>query len=255
MSALAFSIGTALTPFRSSAAALFFARLIACFTACLGLLGGCAVAPDPALGTLIGLSAGGLVQGTPRPAQPDPQYRYLRAQVQGYPPAMLALAYLEPDLAGTVEVWVSARREVLRIQNGRVVATVGLPNDWSATRFSPAPPPWGQVSTQKHRFFRIHDESKGYRTDLMDTAELLRWTQVLPPEVLEIIVPSLPLTVAQSYTWHRESYRSDSAQTIEPSWFAWGTHRGIQGVVFSYQCLGAGECVTLQAWPPEVPAQ
>ena len=108
---------------------------------------------------------------------------------------------------------------------------------------------------QPHRFSRTHDESKGYRTDLTETVELARWTQALPPALLENIPASLPLAVAQSYTWYRESYRADFAPAREASWFAWGTHRGTPGVVFSYQCLGAGVCLTVQAWPPEVPAQ
>jgi hypothetical protein len=203
------------------------------------------------LGTLIGLSTNGSLQAVPLPTQPDLKYSYLRAQVQGYPAAMLALAYLEPDPEGTVEVWVSAQREVLKIQNGRIVASVGLPNDWAGTFFTPSPPAWAQLTTQPHRLVRTHDESKGYRTNMVETLSLLRWTQPLPAELLATIPPSLPLPLAQSYTWFRESYQGEAAPAREPSWFAWGTHRGTQGVVFSYQCLGAGVCLSLQAWPPE----
>jgi hypothetical protein len=28
-------------------------------------------------------------------------------------------------------------------------------------------------------------------------------------------------------------------------------HQGVWGVVYSYQCLGEGLCLTVQAWPPE----
>ena len=179
---------------------------------------------------------------------PDLRYRYLRLEVQGHPPAMLVLGYLEPGVQGEVSVWYTGNQEVLRIQNGRVVAVTGTVQDWQRTRFTPLPPVWTEVPAQGVDYVRERDELQAYRFGHTERLHLAEW-QGLPPIAL---ASSLPAAKAAEYRWFRESVTSapgDGAPALPDAWFAWGRHRGAETVVYSEQCLSPDFCLKLQSWP------
>ena len=62
-------------------------------------------------------------------ARLNPNFRYLRVTVGGRV-VLLALGNTDSHPQGPIEVWYSAEREVLRLQNGRLVGAVGLTTEW-----------------------------------------------------------------------------------------------------------------------------
>ena len=182
------------------------------------------------------------------PAMPDLRYRYLRLELQGHPPALLVLGYVEPDPQGDVSVWYTGNQEVLRMQNGRVVAVTGTAQDWQRSRFTPNPPIWTAVPEQGLDYVRERDELQGYRFGHTEQVHLTDW-QGLPPMELP---STLPRPKAAEYRWFRESVISASGAvgpTLPDAWFAWGRHRGAETIVYSEQCIAPDFCLKLQPWP------
>ena len=66
------------------------------------------------------------IRGSDQPtgAGLNQRFAYLRVTA-GKPVAFMALGYVDPHPNGPVEVWYSADREVIRLQNGRLVGTAG----------------------------------------------------------------------------------------------------------------------------------
>lgn len=185
------------------------------------------------------------------PQHPDPRFRYLRVEIKDRTPAMWVLGYLDPHPLGTVEVWYSAQGEVLKLQNGRIVATRGLPVDWAAVRFFAAPPAWTDLDATAATFSRERDELPLYRYGLRERVVV---RAVLPPPAVAMPT-SVPSDVAVRYAWFEETVlQTDGVGVAAPSdlpvsRFAWGLHLGQPTVVYSEQCLGPGVCLRMQRWP------
>ena len=213
--------------------------------AVLAGLGACASTASPELDSVFALVGGNGFGGPVIPVKPDLRYRYLRVEVEGHPPGMLVLGYIDPHPLGPIEVWYSASREVIKTQNGRIVATAGLKSDWSAVRFSQGPVSWPQVGAQDASYERVRDAVSEYRYAVVEQVQVKSVARV-PDDVL---VPSLPLAVAQQYQWFRETSRHKGEANLPDAWFAWGKHRGSHDVVYSVQCLTSDFCLHLQRWP------
>jgi len=178
------------------------------------------------------------------PAKPNPAYRYLRVEVDGRAPALLVLGYLDADPQGEIEVWYSAKREMIRTQNGRIVGTAGLEVDWRGLRHASAPPAWTGVPAQGARYARIRDVFPGYRYAVSEQVEL----QPLPAVPALRLPDVLPVGLAGGYRWFRET-ATGALPALPPAWFAWGVHQGQATVVYSEQCLSATFCLKLLRWP------
>lgn len=213
-------------------------------------LTGCAVSRSPATESLKLLITGGIGSSVASSAlqAPDLRYRYLRVEVDGYPPGLLVLGYIDPHPTGLVEVWFSGTQEALRTQNARVVGATGTLRQWSNVRWTPAPPSWTSVSAEGAVFVRQHDEMPGYRYGVTGQMRVQLW-HGLPATKLP---DSLPVSQALQYQWFRESAVPLSGQTVTAlpdAWFAWGLHRGEETIVYSEQCLAPDFCLKLQRWP------
>lgn len=178
-------------------------------------------------------------------AKLNPDYRYLRVQAQGQAAALMVLGYIDPDPLGEIEVWYSSQREVIYLQNGRILSTAGLETNWRSVRFSAAPPVWSAVPPEGSVYTRWRDEMPGHRYARSSRLQLMPLTAV----------PNLPLPAAVSpeqaktYRWFSETTLSPDDPALQTSWFAWGVHRGQSAVVYSQQCLSASYCLQLQLWP------
>lgn len=177
----------------------------------------------------------------------NPVYRYLRVEASGSQPALLVLGYVDDHPTGAVQVWYSAKGEVLKLQNGRIVGTAGLAADWSAVSFSPALPTWDAVTPQGLAFTRTHDQAPGYRATITHRMQLKPWPG-LPPVVLP---RSLPTILASRFNWYQELAVDGPASHLPPAWYAVGTYEGQRSVVYSEQCLSPTLCLKMQLWPPE----
>jgi hypothetical protein len=180
----------------------------------------------------------------------NPDFRYLRVDAFGYPPALLVLGYLEPGSSGPVEVWYSAQREVLKIANGRVVGSAGLQADWRNVQFTGLPAHWDWALDRTNptpKFERVRDTMPGYRFGIR---EQISARIAVPPAY---VLPVMPVPGA---VWVEESIQAENLQgqpgsTLPSAWFAIAGDGspGTAKVVASYQCLAASLCMRLQPWP------
>ncbi len=176
----------------------------------------------------------------------NPDYRYLRVEVAGRPPALLVLGYVDPHPDGEIEVWYSAKQEVIKTQNGRIIATFGLETDWRAVRLQPALPPWAADPSNGMRFARLRDEMPGYRYAITEQVEGRPWPGP-PPQGVSAVFAN---TAAKGLHWYREVALGNTGRSpMPPAWFALGPSGGRDTVVYSEQCLSPVFCLRLIRWP------
>jgi len=184
--------------------------------------------PDPTLGVAL-----------------NPDFRYLRVEVAGRPPALLVLGYLDAHADGEIEVWYTAEHEVIKTQNGRIVGTFGLETDWRAVRLLPALPPWAGEQAGPVQFQRLRDQMPGYRYSMTEQVESSSWPGVPPQGVSKVLV-----TVPREWKWFREVVVGGTEPVrLPPAWFARGRWGGRDTVVYSEQCLSPDLCMRLMRWP------
>ena len=223
-------------------------RLLSLLAALLAalVLGGCASKGAAVVDSIQAVFTTGGVSKTAIPDRPDPRFRYLRVEVEGFVPGLMVLGYVDADPLGPIEVWYSATRETLRLQNGRVLGATGTLHDWQAVTWAPAPPAWGDVTAQGSAFVRQRDAMVGSHFGIREQMRLSAW-QGLP---LITLAQTLPSAKATSYQWYRESAAAGAGDAALPdAWFAWGKHLGEHTVVYSHQCLAPDFCLKLQRWP------
>lgn len=177
----------------------------------------------------------------------NPAYRYLKVDVLGQSSALLVLGYVDAHAQGDIKVWYSAKGEVLKTQKGRIVGTAGLEVDWLSVRFPSAPPDWSQVMQQATTYTRVRDERPGYRYSVTEQIKI----QAVSDKPNIPLPSTLPMNTAIHYEWVRESQMTSTAQAIPPSWYALVTKKNKRHLVYSYQCLSAQLCLSLQPWPVE----
>lgn len=175
----------------------------------------------------------------------DPGFAYLRVTA-GKKVAFLALGYVDPHPHGHIEVWYSADREVIRLQNGRLVGVAGTLTEWRQVRL-PVLPSWRELArqSQPYAWQRIRDVMPGYQFNVVDPLQL---RVITPPSqsALRVIPPA-------TLTWFEESREPDSsaqavANVLRPARYAVEFSGDSERVVYAEQCLNADFCVTWQRW-------
>jgi hypothetical protein len=190
-------------------------------------------------------------------AQPDPRFQYLRVDREGGGSVLLALGYVEPLPQGDVSVWYSADREVLRTQNGRIVALQGLPTAYFRVKVEPEELPWPQLRYARLDYQRVRDDPMSYRYGHRDA---LRVVSAAPPLALQGRLPAdarwpagWTHSGAAGVRWYREQMLQTTGAALWPdAWFAvMDAPAGAREaqVVYAYQCLGPTLCFHVQAWP------
>ena len=176
-------------------------------------------------------------------AKLNPNFRYLRVTIGGRV-VLLALGYLDPHPQGTIEVWYSAEREVVRLQNGRVVGAVGLTTEWRNVVL-PDLPEWPKlVSTAEPlQWSRTRDVMPGYRYGLRDALSL---RTVPAPEKT-----ALQGVDSKDLAWFEERFAGEaSSKTALPAArYAVQLANGQGVVVYGEQCLAPQTCFAWQRWP------
>jgi len=191
-------------------------------------------------------------------ARLNPNYRYLRVTVDGRV-ALLALGEVDTDPQGPVEVWYSAEREVLRLQNGRLAGAVGLTTEWRAVSMSDLPR-WSEIAragNQMLRWTRVRDVMPGYRFGVKDVLSL----RVIPEPKKTALKDLDP----QRLTWFEERIEAKTGASLSgvfgnssavdlplpPARYAVDLHEGSETVVYGEQCLAANLCFSWQRWPAQ----
>lgn len=183
----------------------------------------------------------------------NPSFRYIRVTVEGRV-AFLALGNVDSSPRGPVEVWYSARREVLRLQNGRLVGVVGLTTEWREVAL-PELPSWSEIARtgRLHPWVRTRDVMPGYRFGVKDAL------------VLQVVAPPTKSALqdldSKSLTWFEERFQADSPRatlaklagisddrTLPPARYAVDLRNGKETVVYGEQCLAPELCFSWQRW-------
>ena len=190
-------------------------------------------------------------------ARLNPNFLYLRVTIAGRV-VLLALGNEDTDLRGPVEVWYSAEREVLRLQNGRLAGAVGLTAEWRNVEL-PELPSWSALARgdQAFRWTRVRDVMPGYRFGLRDALSL----RVIPQPRRS----KLQGLDAQRLTWFEERVESGQVAglsavfgnsigadaVLPPARYAVDFRGGQETVVYGEQCLAPDLCFTWQRWPAQ----
>jgi len=205
-------------------------------------VGACASGGDAVFDTAQSFIAQGKGKGVDD-AKLNPNLRYLRVTIGGRV-VLLALGYLDPHPQGTIEVWYSAEREVVRLQNGRVIGAVGLTSEWRNVVL-PELPEWPKLagSTEPFRWSRTRDVMPGYRYGLRDALSL-NTIATLEKSALQGFDP-------KDLTWFEERFADDGLSKAALPAARYAVHiAGGQGVVvYGEQCLSPQTCFTWQRWP------
>jgi hypothetical protein len=189
-------------------------------------------------------------------ARLNASFSYLRVTIGGRV-AFLALGYVDDHPEGPIEVWYSALREVVRLQNGRVVGVTGFTTEWRNVSISDAPS-WSTVATAREpvQWTRVRDVMPGYRFGVRDQLEL---RTIVPPNRSELRGVDPP-----SLTWFEEQTKSDRAQYLSsllavsggdsplpPARYAVDLQSGKEEVIYGEQCIAPDVCFTWQHWSAE----
>jgi len=193
-------------------------------------------------------------------ARLNPNFRYLRVTIKGRV-VLLALGNVEFHPQGPIEVWYSAEREVVRLQNGRLLGAVGLTTEWRDV-FLPELPSWSALARgdQAFRWTRTRDVMPGYRFGVKDALSL----RVVPESKRSALQGLDP----QRLTWFEEGLESAPVARLSgifagsvvadaalpPARYAVDFRDGKETVVYGEQCLAPELCFTWQQWPVQTPA-
>lgn len=175
----------------------------------------------------------------------DPAFNYLRVST-GRRTAFLAMGYVDPHPSGPIEVWFSADREVLRLQDGRLVGATGTLTEWRQVQMPPLPA-WRELVTQNRPLVweRRRDVMPGYLFGVVDKLQLV---PVAPPAASALLGRS-----ADSLRWFEETQVADAgggaaSLRLRPARYAVEITGDSAQVVYGEQCLAADLCLTWQRW-------
>ena len=180
---------------------------------------------------------------TPAAATPlNPSIRYLRVSINRRV-LLLALGYTDADKYGPVEVWYSAKGEVLRLQNGHVVGLTGTDSEWRQVSLS-AMPAWPTAATAAEiaSYTRRRDVMPGYRYGVVDRLTL---RPIATP-----VKSNLVVLKAADLRWFAEL---EASAQLPVSHFALASTREGEVAVYGEQCLSEELCLTWQQWPVKSP--
>lgn len=206
------------------------------------VLSACATTPNPvfqnmreAVKQVLGAEAASL----------NPAFRYLRVDVEGHV-IYVALGNEDRDSHGPVEVWYSAERAVLRLQDGRLVGAVGWPAEWRNVLLPESLPSWRTVanSGKPVRWTRVRDVMPGYRVGVRD-ALVLRAVSVPNRSELRNVDP-------YSLAWFEEQIEHEQGSdgnALPAARYAVDFRDGKEHVIYGEQCLASDLCLTWQRWP------
>lgn len=188
-----------------------------------------------------------LRQIVPPPTAPEkadfpPPYRYLRLEIDGRV-IFLASDTPQADQPGATVTWYSAGREVLRLREGRLVAAVGMREEWRVVSL-PELPQWAVLVDREVplRWVRQRDVMPGYRFGVEDALVLQK---VAPPQAsaLKGLAPG-------ALVWFEERFvHAESPEALPVARYAVQRDGGTARVVYGEQCVSLTVCFSWQRWP------
>lgn len=243
-------------PFRASASAVRRGHPVAVSLAC-ALLAGCQSAPLAVWQTAVMAVRPGAVV-----APSVPNVSFLKV-VSPAGTAFLVLGDLDPAAGGgQAQVWYSAGRQVLRLDQGRVASTAGLPVDWRSVATS-GRPLWSSAQAAPASYLRQRDEFPGYRFGITERVTV---RAARPPadgwgrqwagrpgvvwfaeeaEPWQEADRALPLAASGSSP-SRAAADANRRLSLPTAWFAVDLKAPGEPVLYSRQCLARHFCLELE---------
>lgn len=176
----------------------------------------------------------------------NPALKYLRVTVAGSV-ALLVLGYVDTDPQGDIETWYSAKGEVIKLQRGRIIGTIGLTTDWRDVRYS-AIPRWGDLPAAGFEYQRERDEMPGYRMSVRERIALARISAPTSTQLRSLDASHL--------RWFEETAVGDrDSAKRPPDRFAVQSEIDANTVVYAEQCISPILCIAWQKWPAKNPSQ
>jgi hypothetical protein len=197
--------------------------------AALACVSGCATTASPVIATTISIfkSEKTSIQNTPL----RPEFSYLKV-TRGQRAALMVLGEIDSHPSGPIEVWFSAEREVLRIQNGRIVGTNGMSVNWIHVKTIP----------NEKGYTRILDLMPGYQIGVI--SNMIQENITAPPAFILRQLDAIPAQVLSNLTWVKE-YESGSPKA--PAAYIGFENKSDRLIGRAgYQCLAADFCLLWQ---------
>jgi len=186
----------------------------------------------------------------------NPNYRYLKVEVNSQP-ALLVLGYQDQSANGVTETWYSSFKEVVQIQNGRLVSTQGLDVNWTEVTLSNPP----SLTDQKLlkvgdgakpvapvRFQRVRTVMPSYRANISETVEL----QALANAPDDAPRALRDLNEFPYLRWVQETVVMQTHVTspyLAPLKAIYAIDTRNNKVIYGRQCLTTQFCISWLTWP------
>ncbi|MES2208455.1 MAG: YjbF family lipoprotein [Pseudomonadota bacterium] len=194
-------------------------------------------------------------------AKLDSHYRYLRFEVNQHP-VLLILGFVDVHPEGPVEVWYGGDPVMVKLQNGRYVASKGLQTNWQDVHIDQVPD-FASLN-QPQRYLRTRQQAPGAEFGIRETVVITPLNQApdIAPKLLK--EPNIRLVASGDNVdvapirWFSEVVVSASTATMSkaklPAFYA-VEMASKPKIIFGYQCLKADYCISWQAWPATAAAK
>ncbi len=185
----------------------------------------------------------------------QPQFLYLRAQINDAS-AQLVLGYRQASDQGEIDTWYSGQRELIQLQNGRLIGSQGLDINWSDVRLINPP---DLTNPEEVNFNRLQQKKSPLRFR-RERLVMPGYQQIQEQVTLERLA-SAPSDAPKALRndsgifWVRESAIPAGAGKANPASNALEATYAIraigdrQTVVYGKQCLAQDLCLSWQVWP------
>ena len=188
----------------------------------------------------------------------NPNYRYLRVEMNGQS-ALLVLGY-ENTFGNTVtQTWYSRNKEVLQLENGRLIGTSGLDINWTDVALVDAPaitlPELFSIQSDglgkprrnpKLFFFRTRSVMPQYLANIHEAVSMQGLNEI-PEDAPKILRDP---DNASRVRWVQETV---VLQPNNPSVSAlraiYAYDKNTHAIVFGRQCLTQTSCISWLTWP------
>lgn len=171
----------------------------------------------------------------------DPHQRYLRV-THDQQVALMVLGYRTAAADGAVDTWYSAKGEVLKLKNGRIIETDGLDTDWRQVHL-PVLPSWRNLEDHSLTYLRQRDVMPGYRYGVSERITV----QPIPQPSLTQIKHTDPAHLR--WFEERATPLSPNTPSLPPTVIAVDTQNGVWHAVYGEQSLAPDYRLTWQRWP------
>lgn len=201
----------------------------------VAVLASCAIQNNPVVRTMQHVVP---LHGAAVKSRFNPDFDYLRVVVDGRV-VFLAMGNEDKDAHGSMEVWYSAAREVVRFRDGRLVGAVGLDTEWRNVTI-PNIPAWSVLAraNKPYRWVRTRDVMPGYRYGVKDELVLNTIPAPEKSELLDVDPGKL--------VWFEED---DVSKVLPPARYGVDLSGGREIVVYGEQCVAPDLCFSWQRWP------